>query len=177
MKPDQAPSSASDLDLRWRLRQLPRAREVPTNVWASIEARLNATPQNAFEIRRATQTAKPWRVLAIAASFTAVAFIGAVLWLNRAEVQPADPQAQMMANQVNLMTLEYQAALKELDHAGNAVEMTNADTAAELKLLDDSVKQIRHAITQNPSATYLLSILRRTYMQRLQITQHLIIVS
>jgi hypothetical protein len=179
MKPDQASPLVSDLDLRWRLRQLPRAREVPAKVWADVEMRLNVTPQNTLETRRAAQTAKPWRAWAIAASFTAIAFVGSALWLNRTEVQPSYPQAQMMANQVNLMTMEYQAALKELDHAGNVMAMTNADAdaEAELKLLDDSVKQIRHAITQNPRATYLLSMLRRTYMQRLQITQHLIIVS
>jgi hypothetical protein len=178
MKSDQTPASASDLELRWRLRQLPREREVPTSVLAAIEARLDAAPQNAFETP-AVQTAKPWRMWAIAASFTAMAFIGSALWLNRTEVKVVDPQAQMMANQVNLMTLEYQAALKELDQAGSAMMVTNADAQAEaeLKLLDDSVMQIRHAISQNPRATYLLSMLRRTYMQRLQITQHLIIVS
>jgi hypothetical protein len=177
MKPDQTSASPSELDLRWRLRQLPREREVPHKVWTGIETRLNETQQNVFEARHVTQTAKSWRAWAIAASFAAIAFVGAALFLNRAEVSLTDPQSQMMANQVNLMTREYQAALKEIDHGGNAAKVTNADAEAQLKLLDDSLTQIRHAITQKPNATYLLSMLRRTYMQRLQITQRLLITS
>jgi hypothetical protein len=170
-------SSPSELDLRWRLRQLPKVRDVPEGAWQSINEALDKTPQDAQQrVSYSKGAAKSWPVWAFAASLAAVLAIGLPLWLNKpATKTPANPQAQMMAHEVDLMSLEYQAALKEMSHAGNQGPLTEDHAQRELKLLDDSAQQIRHAISQNPGATYLLTMLRRTYMQRLQITQRLIL--
>jgi hypothetical protein len=171
-------SSPSELDLRWQLRQLPKVRDVPESAWQSINKTLDETLQDAQQQRvsYSKKASKSWPIWAFAASLAAVLAIGLPLWLNKpTTTAPNNPQAQMMAHEVDLMSLEYQAALKEMSHAGDQGQLVEDHAQLELKLLDDSAQQIRHAISQNPSATYLLTMLRRTYMQRLQITQRLIL--
>jgi hypothetical protein len=171
MKPDQA--SSSDLDLRWRLRQLPKERDVPANAWDALEAKLQSAVQVSEHGSRKPRTR--WPAFALAVSVVVIAMLAVPLWMKQSKVAPVDLQAQMMSRQVDFMSLEYQAALQELDHADAQGKLANSADHSELKLLDSSAEQIRHAIMQNPNATYLLDMLRRTYMQRLQITQRLIV--
>jgi hypothetical protein len=69
------------------------------------------------------------------------------------------------------MTLEYQAALRELN-AGRP-SARPAVVAPEIKLLDQSAAQIRTALTRDPNARFLLDRLQHTYIRRLELTQRL----
>jgi hypothetical protein len=172
MKPDQNPSS--ELDLRWRLRQLPKERDVPASVWASLEKKLGTASQNTMDTT-AKQRSKFWPGVAFAACLAVFAMVG--LSMRQQGPAPAQNnlQAQLVSRQVDFMALEYQAAIQELGHADQQGRLSDSAAQAQLKLLDDSAQQIRQALLENPSATYLLDRLRRTYMQRLQITQRIII--
>jgi len=67
------------------------------------------------------------------------------------------------------MDAEYQAALQEFSTVELAPEMK-----AQLQLLDDSASKLKRALNQSPQSTYLIPMLRRTYLQRLQLTQRAI---
>ena len=64
------------------------------------------------------------------------------------------------------MHTEYQSALQEFPN----VELAPG-VKAQLRLLDDSADKLRQALNQSPQSTYLIPMLRRTYLQRLQLTQ------
>lgn len=64
------------------------------------------------------------------------------------------------------MTVEYQAALLEIDAGRMPVPLQAA--AAEL---DRSASQIREAMRRDPQSSFLLERLRDVYAQRLRLSQ------
>jgi len=85
---------------------------------------------------------------------------------------PRDPdpiKTAMVSGEVKAMDAEYQAALKEFSTVSLAPEVRS-----QLQVLDDSADKLRKALNQSPQSTYLIPMLRRTYLQRLQLTQRAI---
>jgi hypothetical protein len=55
----------------------------------------------------------------------------------------------------------------------SSVELS-PEVKTQLRVLDDSASKLRRALNQSPQSTYLIPMLRRTYLQRLQLTQRAI---
>jgi len=155
-----------DLDLLRRLKQLPRERAPANDLWAGIEARL----QPAAAPRR-----RSWIPYALAAS----AVLAAVLMLRDAPTTaptvaaaPASPPPanEFVRREAEAITIEYRLALETFAGAALPPELESA--ASELDL---SAQSIRRALRDEPDAVYLLDRLRRTYDQRLKLSQRALV--
>lgn len=163
-----------DLDLLRRLKALPREREPGRDLWDGIQARL-VPPQ-----RRA---ARGWLIgLALAASAALVAVLAtrvpqgptapAVVQVP-AETRPSAPVApanEFVRREAEAITIEYRLALETF--AGESLPPELESAALEL---DDSARRIRSALKAEPDAVYLLDRLRRTYDQRLKLSQRVLL--
>lgn len=173
---DDAPLDAT---LRLRLRGLRRDIEPAADLWPGIAARIAEgtgrhpapapRPHAKRHARRHAQRYAPW---ALAAPL--VLAMG-VAWKMQPPPAPADglpsAQAQLLAGEIDAMTLEYNAALREVQAMRPAGEPAVAATA--LEELDRSALQIRGALDDDPGARYLLDRLRHTYSLRLELTRRL----
>lgn len=165
-----------DASLRLQLRGLRRDVEPATDLWPGIAARIAATPQSARPLpaRRGHGASRfaPW---ALAASL--VMAVGVAWKMQPPSIAPAaapstarNASAAMLDRQAEAMTREYQAALREIESAKPVVPESHPEQAA-LRELDHSAKQIRTALERDPDARFLLERLRKTYTQRLALTQ------
>jgi hypothetical protein len=165
---DPAPD---DLALLRQLRQLPRERTPPRDLWPAIAARVAPA---AAASPRARRRLPLWSGLALAASLGAVALLAtrqappvpdAAL-----AVAPAaavlSPAGAAMRHEADALTLEYRLALQPFEDA----PLPPALRAAAIEL-DASAAQLRGALREQPQAPYLLDRLRHTYDQRLKLAQ------
>ena len=155
-------------ELRWALRGLRRDDPPANDLWPGIAARLQAaaTPTE-LAVSRNRRRNRFVPAVALAAS---VALAVGLSWQQRAAVDPvAEPGIALISAEADAMTLEYQAALRELQSA--APPRATATTA--LQELDRSAAQIRTALTRDPEARFLLDRLQHTYARRLELTQRL----
>ena len=151
----------SEAQLRLQLRGLPKEREIERDLWSGIQATIQNAP--------ARKNRRAWSSFAMAASLALIAVMALPLL---SPDQPADTnalRAEVVSSEVRAMDLEYHAALKEF----SSVELA-PEVKTQLQLLDDSAIKLRQALDQSPQSTYLLPMLRRTYLQRLQLTQRAI---
>ena len=148
----------SEAGLRLQLRGLPKERELERVLWSGIEASIQQTSRQ--------KKYWPWSSFAMAASLALVAVIALPLFSAKSSSTSNTLEAQVISTQVKAMDTEYQAALKEFSTVEVAPEIK-----AELALLDNSANKLRQALNQSPQSTYLIPMLRRTYLQRLQLTQ------
>ena len=162
-----------DASLRMQLRGLRRDHAPDRDLWPGIAARIAApgaaAPVARTRRRRATHFV-PW---ALAAS---VALSLGLAWKMQPPPVADTGAASMLASQVSMrreaeaMTLEYQAAFRELEAATPGQQALRAKQPA-LHQLDQSARQIRTALALDPGAQFLLERLRRTYSLRLELTQ------
>jgi hypothetical protein len=80
----------------------------------------------------------------------------------------ADPTRQLVAREAAAMTIEYDAALRELQAGRRPLAGQPA-----LNELDRGAAQIRTALARDPDAHFLLERLQSLYSQRLALTQRL----
>jgi hypothetical protein len=151
----------SDAELRLQLRGLPKEREPERDLWSGIQASIQNAPVR--KNRRALSS------FAMAASLAFIAAIALPLFLSQPSDDTNSLKAQVVSNEVKAMDTEYQAALKEFSTIELAPELKT-----QLQLLDDSANKLRQALNQSPQSTYLIPMLRRIYLQRLQLTQRAI---
>ena len=148
----------SETDLRWRLRQLPRAVEPSRDLWPAIEAAIE---------RRPLRKPRPWFAnLAMAAS---VLLVAGLFWKGMDRAAPNaldDPTAKIVSSESRAITDEYQAALRQYDGAPIPSQLSPS-----LSTLDRSVAQIQSALVADPHSLFLLQQLRKTYSLRLSLTQ------
>ena len=153
----------TDIDLRWRLRQLPRELEPAHDLWPGIAARLQAPAQR--------RTRRAWAGgLALAASLLIAVFgwrLASVPAHDAAVVAApgSDAAEQIVQQQARELTLEYRAALSQYE----ALPMPSAAEPG-LEALDDSARDIRSALAVEPDSVRLLQQLQRTYTRRLELT-------
>lgn len=145
----------TDNDLRWRLRQLPREMDPPTDLWPGIAARLQA---------QAPRRRRHWPVLLALAACLCLA-VGLAVTLRPA-APSGDFEAELVRREAEAMTREYEAALRELEQAPAPEAI-----APSLATLDESAREIREALAADPDSVRLLEQLRRTYSRRLALTQ------
>ena len=152
----------SEIDLRWRLRQLEREREPAHDLWPGIAARLER-PVGGSLARRQSR----WQGWALAASLLLVAGL-AWQWRPITAAAP-DPATNFAILEAAAMTREYSAAMQQL--SGVPVP---EPLRPSLETLDRSALQIRAAIAADPQSAFLLQRLQHTYSQRLALTQRAI---
>lgn len=146
----------TDHELRWQLRRLPREIEPARDLWPGISARLQAP---------AVPRRRPWlAVLSLAACLCLA--VGLAAALRPTPVATADLSAELVHREAEAMTLEYQAALLEMQGAPIPEPLVPA-----LATLDDSAGEIRAALAEQPGSVRLLDQLKRTYSRRLALTQ------
>lgn len=144
----------TDHELRWQLRQLPREMEPAGDLWPGIAARLN---------QPSTRRRWPWlAVVSLAACLCLAVGLAVVL---RPAAAP-DRTTELVQREAAAMTLEYEAALLEMQSAPVPEPLAPA-----LATLDASALEIRRAMQEQPGSTHLLDQLKRTYSRRLALTQ------
>jgi hypothetical protein len=143
--------SPDELDLLRRLRRLPRERDTAVDLWPGIEARLGAGTRTIAAPMRSPR----WGAIGLAAA--------ALLVLAATPYGAGDA---LLRREAEAITLEYRLALEPFAAAPMPPELR----AAAIEL-DASAEQLRDALRAQPEATYLLERLRRTYDQRLRLTQ------
>jgi len=148
----------SDAELRLQLRGLSKEREVGRDLWPGIAAGIQNIPGK--------KKNRLWPGLAMAASLALVVVLALPLFTSHQSGDGSRVEAQVVRSEVRAMDVEYQAALKEFSSAKVAPEVK-----AQLQLLDNSARQLHQALNQSPQSTFLIPMLRRTYLQRLQLTQ------
>jgi hypothetical protein len=164
-------------ELRWALRGLRRDIPPGRDLWPGIVERLERREQpegpeepSATARRIATSRRRNRFVpsIALAASLALAVGLG---WQQRPApgAGAGSPAAQLISAEAEAMTLEYQAALREVEGATPARTPANPT----LQELDRSAAQIRTALTRDPDARFLLDRLQHTYERRLQLTQRL----
>jgi len=155
---DHSTHQMNDAELRMQLRGLPKERELEADLWPGIQASIQHATANKHR--------QPWSSFAMAASLAFMAAIALPLFSSGSSGDANTLKAQVVSREVDAMDTEYQAALKEFSSVELAPEVKN-----QLQLLDDSANKLRKALNQSPQSTYLIPMLRRTYLQRLQLTQ------
>lgn len=168
--------AALRLQLRGLRRDLPPGRDL----WPGIADRLAAGAP--VPAPRRTRSPRRWAPLALAASLLLA--VGVAWHLQPPPAAPAgggggrlagsgagpDPSDALIPREARAMSLEYRAALDEMRVAGGRPR-ADGHAAEALRELDRSALQIRDALARDPGASFLLERLRRTYEQRLALTQ------
>ncbi|MGH8109353.1 MAG: hypothetical protein ACREO1_11660 [Arenimonas sp.] len=151
----------SEAQLRLQLRGLPKERELERDIWSGIQATIQNGP-----VRKNRWA---WSSFAMAATLALIAVTALPLLSPDKPADSNSLKAQVVSTEVQAMDAEYQAALREFSTVEVAPEIKT-----QLQLLDDSANKLRRALDESPQSTYLLPMLRRTYLQRLQLTQRAI---
>lgn len=155
---DEGGFDSQRLALRGLRRDAPPARDL----WPQLAARLAQTPQHAPIAPR-----RPRWVPALALAASLVLAVG-IAWQLR-PVPMQDSSARLIQREAQAMTREYRAALFEVERS--APQADASPVAPALHDLDRSAAQIHAALARDPDARFLLERLRRTYAQRLALTQ------
>lgn len=156
----------ADQRLRLALRGLRRDVPPERDLWPDIAARIARAPRE----RHAPRPLRWMPALAVAAS---LALAIGIAWQQRPVPPPARAGAAPLQVEAHAMTRQYQAALLELERS--APQATASPLAPTLRELDRSAAQIRTALDRDPDARFLLDQLRRTYAQRLALTQRAVL--
>lgn len=165
-RPDQA-QQVGDAELRMALRGLRQDLEPGHDLWPGIAARIRALPQQHAPAMPSARAGR-WWPLAIAASMLLA--VG-VAWQMKAPGALA-PSARLVATatlvqrEADSMTLQYRAALRELEPGA-----VPANWQPGLEALDRSAAEIRGALQHDPDSRLLLERLRDTYTRRLALAR------
>lgn len=159
---DDFDHDALDGHLRLQLRGLRREVQPARDLWPQLAQRLAQAPQRASDVTR-----RPRWVPALALAASLVLAVG-VAW-QLGPMPAPDPSARLIQHEAQAMTREYRAALSELERSAPPADAS--PVAPALHDLDRSAAQIRTALARDPDARFLLERLRRTYAQRLALTQ------
>jgi len=171
-------SSARPIDeVAAQLRALAQPAAADRDLWPGIEARLATTiPRSVPGPRRhATPPRRRAGWLALAASLLVAAGLarqhtatdtGQPRLATGAPAPPSPPSPAMLQRQADAMTLEYAAALREVQASHGAP--LSPEAVAEL---DRSARTIRAALAEDPESRFLLDHLRRVYARQLDLTR------
>ena len=168
--------SIGEAELRMALRGLRRDAEPGHDLWPGIAVRIAALPQPAQPVRPAPRQRWMWPLATAASLVLAVGVSG--------KMQPVDPspalsgtaiattaaaarkQVPLMQREAETMTVQYQAALRELD-----MQAIPAGWQPGVEALDRSASEIRAALQRDPDSRLLLERLRNTYSRRLALSR------
>ncbi len=145
----------NDLLERQALRALRQDRQPARDLWPGIAARLGP---------RATRRAGPWW-FALAASLL-LAMPAVLLWQGPPGTTTQDSTPAGLVRDADAMAIQYQAALAEVSAAPLPLPLRGiADD------LERDAERLHRALEADPQALLVLHQLRRTYDQRLRLSQ------
>jgi len=164
-----------EAELRMTLRGLRRDAAPDNDLWPGIASRIAGLPQQALSARP-RPTHRGWWSLATAAS---VLLAVGVTWKLQPAASPTATSAGMpiatassatkaplVQREAETLTVQYQAALRELD-----TQAVPAGWQPGLDALDRSAAEIREALQHDPDSRLLLQRLRDTYTRRLALSR------
>lgn len=167
-----------EAELRLALRGLRQDADPGQDLWPGIAARIAALPRQA---PTAPPRRKPqwWWPLATAASLLLA--VGVTWKMQPATLSPdasgtaiattAGRQAPLVQREAEILTVQYHAALRELDP-----QAVPAGWQPGLEALDRSAAEIRGALQRDPDSRLLLERLRDTYTRRLALSRRALYV-
>lgn len=170
---------AGEAGLRMALRGLRRDAEPGHDLWPGIAARIAALPPRSQPVRSASRQRWIWP-LATAASLTLVVGLA---WKSQPTASSpvgsgapiataaAGRQAPLVQREATTLTVQYQAALRELD-----VHSMPAGWQPGVDALDRSAAEINAALQRDPDSRLLLERLRDTYSRRLALSRRALYV-
>ncbi len=165
-RPDQG-LQVGEAELRMALRGLRQDLEPGHDLWPGIAARIRALPQQQTPAMPSAHKGGWWQMATAASLLLAVG----VAWQLKPSGAPA-ASARLVANatlvqrEADSMTLQYRAALRELEPGA-----VPANWQPGLEALDRSAAEIRGALQQDPDSRLLLERLRDTYTRRLALAR------
>lgn len=148
----------NEFELRRSLSGLPAEREPSRDLWPGIAARIGAAPR----VRRRWQRWLP----ALAATLAAVALLSPWLRPDLASQPGPSFQQTLVQSEAESLAAEFQGALRAL----GPVEFP-PQLHPTVSSLDRDLAALHQALRSEPEATFLLEHLRRTYAQRLRLSQ------
>jgi hypothetical protein len=175
---DRTPQTLGDAELRLALRGLRRDAEPGNDLWPGIAARIAVVPQQPARSASLPGRQRGWWPLATAASLMLAVGLAWQTQPDPADAQgsqgepiaatasAARKQAPLVQREAETLTVQYQAALRELD-----VQSVPAGWQPGLEALDRSAAEIRGALQRNPDSRLLLERLRDTYTRRLALSR------
>jgi len=153
----------SEFEWRRRLAQLPREREPDRDLWPGIAKGIGVS---ATRRRRRPR----WLAgLALAASLGLVTVLA--LRIETPMQLPAHPSVtgDLLLGQAESLAQEYRQALSALGPIEFPAELADA-----VQDIDRSLIELHTALQRQPEADFLLDRLRKTYAQRLRLSQRLV---
>lgn len=178
---NDTPHSIGEAELRMALRGLRQDAEPGHDLWPGIAARIAALPMHAQAAQAQPRQRWLWPLATAASLLLAVG----VTW----KTQPSDPSPAMsgapiattaagarkrtplVQREAETLTVQYQAALRELD-----VQAMPAGWQPGVDALDRSAAEIRSALQRDPNSRLLLERLRATYSRRLALSRRALYV-
>ena len=173
---DGTPHSRGEAALRLALRGLRRDVEPETDLWPGIAARIAALPRQA---PAAPPKRTPRWLWPLATAASLLLAVGVTWKMQPATLSPdtqgaaivtttagAGGQAPLVQREAEILTVQYRAALRELD-----AQSVPAGWQPGLEALDRSAAEIRGALQRDPDSRLLLERLRDTYTRRLALSR------
>ncbi len=171
-----------EAELRLALRGLRQDVDPGRDLWPGIAARIAALPRQAPAAPPPRTLRWLWP-LATAASLLLLA-VGVTWKMQPATLSPdasgvaiattaagAGRQAPLVQREAEILTVQYRAALRELDP-----QSVPAGWQPGLEVLDRSAAEIRGALQRDPDSRLLLERLRDTYTRRLALSRRALYV-
>ena len=171
--------SIGEAELRLALRGLRRDMAPGADLWPGIASRIAGLPQQSQAGDPPSRRRWIWSLATAASLLLAVG----VTW----KTQPADvslaasgtpiatgaaaKKAPLVQREAETLTLQYQAALRELD-----MQSVSPGWQPGLDALDRSADEIRVALQRDPNSRLLLQRLRDTYTRRLALSRRALYV-
>lgn len=162
-----------DAQLQLALRGLRRDIEPTQDLWPGIAARLSPHTQQAARISRGawarSSSIWPWALAAsllLAVGLLAQPGPRAVRPLAVASASGDQVNTAALPAQAQVMTLHYQAALRELNTDG-----LPASWQPGLQALDHSAAQVQAALRKNPDSPWLMGQLRQIYLRKIALSR------
>ena len=178
---DNTSHSIGEAELRMALRGLRRDAEPGHDLWPGIAARIASLPQHAQPVRQASRQRWLWPLATAASLVLAVGVtwkmqpVAASPALSGAPIATTAPvsrnKAPLVQREAETLTVQYQAALRELD-----VRAMPAGWQPGVDALDRSAVEIRDALKRDPTSRLLLERLRATYSRRLALSRRALYV-
>lgn len=178
---DETPRDFGEAELRMALRGLRRDAEPGSDLWPGIAARIAALPQHAQPMVPRSSPHWLWPMATAASLLLAVG----VTWkMQPVDMSPAmsgapittvglgaKKKAPLVQREAETLTVQYRAALRELD-----AQSVPAGWQPGLDALDRSAAEIRGALQRDPNSRLLLQRLRDTYTRRLALSRRALYV-
>ncbi len=176
---NNTPDSIGEAELRMALRGLRQDAEPGNDLWPGIAARIAALPQQS-QTARAPQPQRWLWPMATAASLLLA--VGVAWKMQPGDASPAmsgapiaitagAKQAPLVQREAETLTVQYRAALREIDPQAVPVGWQPG-----LDALDRSAAEIRGALQRDPNSRLLLERLRDTYTRRLALSRRALYV-